>query len=367
MPIQFSSILVPSSTDCRCCCCYYYYLFSRRIFPNEAPLRKIPAPLTANRKIIATLPIRQRRWIYARINSASVHRVCRWINICPCKEPVPAIPIFASWPNAYYPCTRINLYVTINNYNNSPPPIFSPRTINQQKLFLPLNFLPNSRFQVAVENRKVEIRGNYRGKENIRFRSMRELRGIFLEEGLNLQTAVTFRFLQTASRASLRGFLPQIAVSAEERQHEAEGARKVPQYLVSRWKLFFFFFLRLASRFFSLPSFSLFILSHLRTAIRSPLFAASSRDLIRDIEGDRWRNDKLVDRFCRHPTTTMFTRASQARIKRKTYFFLCIIPLCSSSFSLSLSKWQVISLCNHFNWSSFNYISWNIYFIVNIN
>lgn len=115
---------------------------------------------------------------------------------------------------------------------------------------------------------------------------MRELRGIFLEEGLNLQTAVTFRFLQTASRASLRGFLPQIAVSAEERQHEAEGARKVPQYLVSRWKLFFFF-LRLASRFLSLPSFSLFILSHLRTAIRSPLFAASSRDLIRDIEGDR--------------------------------------------------------------------------------
>lgn len=71
---------------------------------------------------------------------------------------------------------------------------------------------------------------------------MRELRGIFLEEGLNLQTAVAFRFLQTASRASLRGFLPQIAVSAEERQHEEEGARKVPQYLVSRWKLFFFFF-----------------------------------------------------------------------------------------------------------------------------
>lgn len=98
------------------------------------------------------------------------------------------------------------------------------------------------------------------------------------------------------------------------------------------------FFLRLASRFLSLPSFSLFILSHLRTAIRSPLFAASSRDLIRDIEGDRWRNDKLVDRFCRHPTTTMFTRASQARIKRKTYFFLCIIPFCSSSLSLSLSR-----------------------------
>lgn len=85
---------------------------------------------------------------------------------------------------------------------------------------------------------------------------MRELRGIFLEEGLNLQTAVAFRFLQTASRASLRGFLPQIAVSAEERQHEAEGARKVPQYLVSRWKLFFFFFFTTCES-IPLPSFLL--------------------------------------------------------------------------------------------------------------
>lgn len=95
---------------------------------------------------------------------------------------------------------------------------------------------------------------------------MRELRGIFLEEGLNLQTAVAFRFLQTASRASLRGFLPQIAVSAEERQHEEEGARKVPQYLVSRWKLFFFFFfydLRVDSSPF-LPSLFLFFLIYER-------------------------------------------------------------------------------------------------------
>lgn len=92
---------------------------------------------------------------------------------------------------------------------------------------------------------------------------MRELRGIFLEEGLNLQTAVTFRFLQTASRASLRGFLPQIAVSAEERQHEAEGARKVPQYLVSRWKLFFFF-LRLVDSSPFLPSLFLFFLIYER-------------------------------------------------------------------------------------------------------
>ena len=43
-----------------------------------------------------------------------------------------------------------------------------------------------------------------------------------------------FRFLQTAARAAVRRFLSQVAVSSEERQHEAEGAGKVPQYLVSQ-------------------------------------------------------------------------------------------------------------------------------------
>lgn len=87
-----------------------------------------------------------------------------------------------------------------------------------------------------------------------------------------------------------------------------------------------------------LPSFSLFILSHLRTAIRSPPFAASSRDLIRDIEGDRWRNDKLVDRFCRRPTTTMFTRASNLGSRGKVIFSCPLFLLLFLPLSLSLSR-----------------------------
>lgn len=50
---------------------------------------------------------------------------------------------------------------------------------------------------------------------------------------LNLKIAVFRRFLQAAFGAHLYGFLPQTAISSEERQHEAEGSRKVPQHLVS--------------------------------------------------------------------------------------------------------------------------------------
>lgn len=54
---------------------------------------------------------------------------------------------------------------------------------------------------------------------------------------LNLEIAVFRRSLQATS-GRLYGFLPQIAISPKEWQHEAESSGEVPQYLVSQSILF---------------------------------------------------------------------------------------------------------------------------------
>lgn len=50
---------------------------------------------------------------------------------------------------------------------------------------------------------------------------------------LNLEITVFRRSLQATS-GRLYGFLPQIAISPKEWQHEAESSGEVPQYLVSQ-------------------------------------------------------------------------------------------------------------------------------------